>query len=84
MSSIFDRTLLDYLTSTSVAAVTGAAGLMVTALAILLLAEREVLGAGPGADCARRRRVLVIDAVVAPLLVAFVAVVIVRFHGMAY
>ncbi|MGH9276917.1 MAG: hypothetical protein ACRD12_02240 [Acidimicrobiales bacterium] len=82
MSSTFDRSLLDYVTGSSVAAVTGTVGLLATALVILLLAERQLLGAA--ATGAMRRRVRAIEAVVAPLLVLFVAVVVVRFDGLSW
>jgi phosphoglycerol transferase MdoB-like AlkP superfamily enzyme len=80
MSSMFDRSLLDYLSASSVAAVTGTLGLLLTAVALVLLGERELLGPSP----TRRHRLLVLDAVVAPLLVAFVAVVVVRFNRMSF
>ena len=84
MSSIFDRSVLDYLSTSTVAAVTGTLGVVLTVLALTLLAEREALGAGEAATRSRRRRLLVIDAVLAPLLIAFVAIVIVRFQRMAF
>ena len=80
MSSLFDRSLLDYLSTSTVAVVTGSVGILVTVLAVVLLAERELVGASPS----RRRRLIALDAVLVPLLVAFVAVVVTRFHGMSY
>lgn len=85
MSSIFDRSLLDYLSGSSVAAITGTLGILLTVLALTLLAERELLGATTDQNrTSRRRRLLLLDAVVAPLLIAFVAVVVIRFNEMHY
>lgn len=73
--------LLAGLTPTSVRSVTGSLGLLVTAVLIGLLVEHEVVSAvAPGRRPGHRRAV---EVAIVALLIAFAAVVIVRFKWLS-
>jgi hypothetical protein len=81
MSSFVNDVTAKVLAERSVEALTTGVGVFLVGLLILLLVEREVLAqvAGPRLG----RLLAVFDVVIAPLLVTFVVIVVVRFAQVA-
>ena len=62
---------------------TGTFGMLITAAAIALLVAREVLSAAWLGRDSTRLRIRSIDLVLIPLLIAFAAVVVIRFDRLS-
>jgi cytochrome c oxidase subunit IV len=80
MTPLLDRTVQRYLDTASIRDVTASIGILVTALLIAILCEREVVSAALAHW--RRARLAAVDAVVVPLVVTFVVIVVARFQGL--
>ncbi|MEW6155429.1 MAG: hypothetical protein AB1673_15810 [Actinomycetota bacterium] len=81
MSSLLDSSAIEYFAASPVRTVSVTAGLLIGTVLLVLLAQREVLGAARGEHGPGRLRAA--DAVSLPLFVAFVAVVVVRFDQLS-
>jgi hypothetical protein len=81
MTSIIDRSLRSYFHGTSIRTITGTLGLVVTVVLIALLCEREVLSMAFAGR--RRQRLAAVEAILLPLVVAFVVIVVIRFRRLS-
>ena len=80
MTSILDNSVRSYFDATSIRTITGTLGLLVAAILIALLCEREVLSV---VRAKRRSRLIAVEAVLIPLAAAFLIVVVLRFDRLS-